>query len=217
MPTPSSLRAILLTASLGTALVAHAQTDPTPAATAPAAPAAGTGLLPTTVLKLGVLLTNRTLFGSGQVVPLPLLVGVERRLNASWALTGDLTMLGIAGNRAGLSGEGYGLRVLRLGAELGVRRYYRVEALPITGAYGGNYLALNARAEALPYGTQLLPGNVGLSAQCGVQRRLGGHGLADVFVGLGAETFAGRGSSSPTVKRFVSPTVELGLRLSLVR
>jgi hypothetical protein len=215
MRTTSLLRTTLFTASLGSALAAQAQTAPVPAAI-PVAPVAGPGGQPTTVLKLGVALSNRTLIGLGHVVPLPLLVGVERRLNPNWAITGDFTMLSIAGNRAGLSGDGYGLRVFRLGAEAGVRRYYRAEAHPITGAYGGNYVALNARFEALPYGTLLFPGPVGLNAQWGVQRRLGGHGLADGFVSLGAETYAGSWYSSQPIRRFVSPTIELGLRLSLV-
>jgi hypothetical protein len=219
MRTLSTFRAILLTTGLGTGLAARAQTAPAPVAPpAPvAAPVEVAAMLPTTVLKLGTVLTNRSLLGFGSFVPLPLQAGVERRLNPHWALTGDFTVLSVAGNRAGLTQEGFGLRVLRLGAEAGVRRYYRAAAHPTTGAYGGNYVALNTRIEALPYGALLLAGKVGLSAQWGMQRRVGGHGLADGFVGLGAETSAaGLGSSQP-VRRFVSPTAELGLRLSLVR
>ena len=170
MRTAASFRAFLLTASFGAAFSARAQTTPAPAAPAdtatPVAPT-GLGIQPTTVLKLGTVLTNRTLLGFGQVVPLPLLVGVERRLNPNWALTGDLTMLSFLGNRVNLSREGYGLRVFRLGAKLGVRRYYRTEAHPLTGGYGGNYVGLNARIEALPYGALLFAGNLGLSAQWG--------------------------------------------------
>ena len=169
------------------------------------------------MFKLGVVLTNRTLLGFGGVVPLPLLAGVEHRLNSNWALTSHFTVLSIAGTRAGLSQEGFGLRVLQLGAEAGVRRYYRGAAHPTTGAYGGNYVALNTRLEALPYGALLLAGRVGVNAQWGVQRRVGGHGLADAFVSLGAETYVGGWQSTQPIKRFVSPTIELGLRLGLVR
>ena len=126
-------------------------------------------------------------------------------------------MLSFLGNRVNLSREGYGLRVFRLGAKLGVRRYYRTEAHPLTGAYGGNYVGLNARIEALPYGALLFAGNLGLSAQWGGQRRVGGHGLADGFVRLGAETYAGGWTGSQRVVRFILPTFELGLRLSLAR
>ena len=170
MRTAASFRAFLLTASFGAAFSARAQTTPAPAAPAdtatPVAPT-GLGIQPTTVLKLGTVLTNRTLLGFGQILPLPLLVGVERRLNPNWALTGDLTMLSFLGNRVNLSREGYGLRVFRLGAKLGVRRYYRTEAHPLTGGYGGNYVGLNARIEALPYGALLFAGNLGLSTQWG--------------------------------------------------
>ena len=204
-------------ASLGTTLAARAQTTPAAAPAAAVAPVAGPGIQPTTLLKLGVALTNRTLLGFGRVVPLPLLVGLERRLSSNWALTGNATMLSIAGYRAGFSREGYGLRVLRVGAELGVRRYYRAEGHATTGAYGGNYVALAGRGEAMPYGALLFPGGLGLSAQWGVQRRVGGHGLADAFVSLGAETYPGGWGNSQPFAGAVSPTIELGLRLSLVR
>lgn len=223
MRTSLRLRSLLLTASFGTALAAHAQTAPaaapaateTPATAGPVA-AEAPGLAPTTVLKLGVVLSNRTLDGIGYVVPLPLQLGLERRFNASWALTGNLNALAVAGRVRPYEG-GYGLRMATLGAEVGVRRYYRAEAHPKTGAYGGNYLALNANMEAWPYGGTLFPGALGLNAQWGVQRRLGGHGLADAFVSLGAESLPLSFLSSQPGIHFISPTVELGVRLSLVR
>ncbi|GAA4034729.1 hypothetical protein GCM10022409_18970 [Hymenobacter glaciei] len=218
MRTSSSFRTFLLMASLGTALTARAQTAPVPAnATAPAAPAAvAPEFQRTTLLKFGTVLTNRTLSGIGQIVPVPLQLGIERRLSSKLAITGSLDALGIAGRVRPFANSEYGFRVFKLGAELGVRRYYRADAHPITRAYGGNYVALNARAEAFPYFGQLYPGGLGLSAQWGMQRRLGSHGLVDAFAGLGAETvpllWSGLGVRLP-----VSATVELGVRLSLVR
>lgn len=218
MRTAASFRAFLLTASFGAAFSARAQTTPAPApadAATPVAPA-GLGIQPTTVLKLGTVLTNRTLSGIGYIVPLPLQLGIERRLSPQLAITGSLDALGIVGRVRPYANDAYGFRIFKLGAELGVRRYYHAGAHASTGAYGGNYVALNSRIEAIPYFGQLYAGGLGLHVQWGMQRRLGGHGLVDAFAALGAETAAyfWRG---PDVRLPMSATVELGVRLSLVR
>ncbi|OUJ73269.1 hypothetical protein [Hymenobacter crusticola] len=147
----------------------------------------------------------------------PLVVGLEYALPTGWSvyangLSGFLVSVG----QPNLVQLGVG------GFEAGVRHYYnqprRQQRGRRTGAGIGNYWALQtASLWQEGNGYQAAYEYTAGTAQWGLQRRLGGHGLVDVNLGLGVynpERTSGFRSEIRTRKLEVLP--EVGLKLGLV-
>ncbi|GAB2470416.1 hypothetical protein GCM10011375_39030 [Hymenobacter qilianensis] len=181
------------------------------------------------LLKLGTGLTRGfTWVGYGGWT-VPVVLGAEGVLRPGW----NLYVNGFSGFIVGGGRfyDGPAVRLHELGGELGLRRYYNQEKRRLKGrAHGpftGNYLGLQSTSHWYYFRSRPGGGQVGydystLTAVWGLQRRLGGHGLVDAYVGGGVANQR-RGRYEPTTGqvtfyRFPLHFMpEFGLKLSLVR
>jgi|GEM_PF-6576261 len=220
-----SLRASFLS-SLLLALAGRvtAQT-PAPPPELPASPVAPARPL---LLKLGTGLTRGFAWGGYAGLTVPVVLGAEVVLAPGWNLYANgFSGFYVGGGRFH---EGPAVRLRELGGELGLRRYYNQTKRQAKGrAHGpftGNYVGLQTSSSWYYYRPQtedqLRYDYSTLTAVWGLQRRWGGHGLLDAYVGVGLANLV-RGRYEPATDRFTTyrfpPQLwpEFGLKLSLVR
>ncbi|SMC00699.1 hypothetical protein SAMN00120144_3079 [Hymenobacter roseosalivarius DSM 11622] len=180
------------------------------------------------LLKLGTGLTRGFEWGGYPGLTVPVVLGAEVVLRPGWNLYAN----GFSGFNlgGGYYRDGLALRLRQLGAEVGLRRYYHQQKRQAkgrtSGPFTGNYVGLQSTSTWYyyrnPAGGQLGYDHSTLTAVWGLQRRLGGHGLVDAYVGAGVANL-GRGRYEPATGRYTTYrfppqfTPELGLKLSLVR
>ncbi|TGE05403.1 hypothetical protein [Hymenobacter fodinae] len=219
---------VLLAATLAAPLATFAQsvtpttpTQPiysTPTTEAPAK---------STLFKVGTGLTHGFEFGGFSGLSIPVVLGVEHHLTPAVSMYGNLFGgLNIVDRTAY-----YNRPLLReIGADAGVRYYYNQEKRKqkgrATGPFVGNYLALHSSSSLFSYRTQNsynVRNYFGydystLNLLWGMQRRIGGHGLIDVYAGGGVSNpfrFSDQDRFSQ-YKRRPTPNLEIGVKLSLV-
>ncbi|GAB2957031.1 hypothetical protein GCM10027048_24260 [Hymenobacter coalescens] len=208
-------RSVFLAIAFGAAVLSCRAQLPATASPTPDSAAAARSVL----LKLGTGLTRGLTVGGYMGTALPVVAGAEWQLAPAWSAYGNVSSAWRVGPRtAAPDGSRHSARVMELGVEVGVRRYYRQPqrraAGRAAGPFVGNYVALQGLHSLTPsYSPRLHHEVSALAGQWGMQRRLGGHGLIDAYVGGGLET---RRLSAPNAPR-LSPHLEAGLRLSLVR
>ncbi len=203
-----SAAALLLLA----APVAQAQTLLKPAPITP------TNSRPPTLLKLGVGLGTNLGITNYYGTSVPTFLGLEHQLAPSWTLTANGSASWHLGRR---SFPGYRSPLItQVGLDAGIRHYYHQEKRRQkgyrTGPYEGPYVALQTRTVFSPRypNHQFQYDYTSLSAVWGVQRRLGGRGLLDAYLGAGV--------ANPSVFRYdnsyqrqLGITLEVGVKLSL--
>ncbi|WP_324673191.1 hypothetical protein [Hymenobacter sp. GOD-10R] len=221
-------------AALASALPSQAQTSPYE--TSPTSDAS-TAMSRKTMFKLGLGL-HRTFTGF-RGVRLPITLGVERQLGSKFSVYGNLVtdldlrerpVYYLIGPSAATTFRPPFLS--RYVIEAGSRYYYNQAARMChnraAGSLVGNFIALQTNVDFEPFYTGERPQRMhysfaGLSAQWGMQRRLGTIALFDFSVGPGIYnkeyiryTHNGTYYQSNTYHR-VELGVELNLRLSIVR
>lgn len=181
-----------------------------------------------TLLKLGTGLTRGFAWSGYGWLSLPVVVGAERALAPGWSVYAN----GFTGVQvfplARRSWPSYRSSLLvDPGFDAGIRWYYnqakRQAKGKRTGPLIGNYLALHTITQF--WSSFARPTDYGYDYSAallmwGLQRRLGGHGLLDAYVGAGVNNpgiyyydyQTGMGSR----RRKVGLELELGVRLSLV-
>jgi hypothetical protein len=214
------LFSFLLAAGLAGSFVSQAQTTAEPVPLAPAGATPELVFEPATLFKLGTGLTRGLTIGGFMGTALPLVAGVERQVAPAWSLYGNVSSGWQVGNlTAAPDGKTRLVHITELGVDLGVRRYYHQDKRQATGRdtrpFAGNYLALQATTSFTPgYGPRLYHQVTALSGLWGMQRRLGGHGLLDAYVGPGLET---RLLGMRHQGLLIRPHLQIGIKLSLVR
>ncbi|GAB3244144.1 hypothetical protein GCM10027346_41560 [Hymenobacter seoulensis] len=205
---------------MGSPLACQAQTDVEVAAPVAAETLPAPAFHAATLFKLGTGITRGLTLGGYRGTALPLVVGVERQVTPAWSVYGNVSSGWRIGVRMAAPERVTRLVYLtELGVDLGVRRYYHQDKRWAAGRDNrplvGNYLALQATTSLTPaYGTKLSHQVTALSALWGMQRRLGGYGLLDAYVGPGLETRRlGMRHQGLTVR----PHLQVGIKLSLVR
>ncbi|NVO85459.1 hypothetical protein [Hymenobacter terrestris] len=190
---------------------------------------------PRPLFKLGTGLTDGAGFGDYRGLTLPLVLGAEQQLAPGWSATLNGTSLWNIGQRRGFgSSERDGLNLRQLGVDVGIRHYYHQEKRQAkgrrTGPYQGPYVALHFgnyfdRRFSYNYGpmysytrSDLNYDYSTLTARWGVQRRLGGRGLLDAYIGGGLanpRTYHSYIGAMPEYRRNLSLGLELGVKISL--
>ncbi len=207
---PLSAAVLLLLA----APAARAQALPEPAVTAP------TNSHPPTLLKLGVGLGTNLAINDYHGASVPVFLGLEHQLVPAWTLTANGSASWHLGRRTFPGSNYHSPLVTQLGFDAGIRHYYHQEKRRQkgyrTGPYEGPYVALQTRTVFSPRypNNQLQYDYSSLSAVWGMQRRLGGRGLLDAYLGAGV--------ANPSVFRYdtsyqrqLGITLEVGVKLSL--
>jgi hypothetical protein len=179
------------------------------------------------LFKLGTGLTRGFAWGGYGGLTLPLVVGAEGVLGPGWNLYANgFGSFYVGGNR--VADVPIGLR--EFGGEVGLRRYYHQAKRQAQGrAHGpftGNYVGLQSTSTWYYFrnrGVHLRYAYSTLTAVWGLQRRLGGHGLVDAYVGGGLANQRRTGDYDAVSGRYelvrfpLQLLPELGLKLSLVR
>ncbi|WP_019946459.1 hypothetical protein [Hymenobacter aerophilus] len=211
-----------------------AQQAPTAPATAtpgnPTAAAAEAPTRPGPLFKLGTGLSDGSGYGSFLGLSLPLVLGVEQQLAPGWTATLNGSSLWNIGERRNSSStDREGLKLEQLGLDAGIRRYYNQEKRRTkgrrTGPYEGPYVALqlnNYFRRDLPYNFSQRAFEYdysSLTARWGVQRRLGGRGLLDAYLGAGVANSRiyrfNPAASRYDQSRVLDLGLELGVKISL--
>lgn len=202
-----------------------APTSPTPATTdAPVRPGP--------LFKLGTGLTDGAGWGGFSGLTLPLVLGAEQQLAPGWSATVNGTGLWNIGRRRDFhSSKREGLSLQQLSFDAGIRHYYHQEKRRAkgrrTGPYEGPYVALqlnNYFERRILYRSgnysryNLAYDYSSLTVQWGMQRRLGGRGMLDAYIGGGLTnplTYRHYVGSMPEVRRELGIGLELGVKISL--
>jgi hypothetical protein len=180
-----------------------------------------------TLFKIGTGLTRGFEFGGFSGLSVPVVLGVEHHLTPTVSMYGNLF-----GGLNIIDRSAYHNRPLlrEIGADAGIRYYYNQEKRKqkgrATGPFVGNYLALHSSSSLYSYHTQnsysprtyLGYDYSTLNVLWGMQRRIGGHGLIDAYVGGGvANPYRSRYEDGMfRTERRASLNLELGVKLSLV-
>ncbi|UOQ69747.1 hypothetical protein [Hymenobacter volaticus] len=179
-------------------------------------------------LKLGTGLTRHFNMGGTAGLTVPVVLGAEHLLGTSWSayLNGEAGFY-FGGNKLrDADGNHRPLGLNSTGFDAGIRRYYNQEKRHqqgrATGVFVGNYLALHSSSKwenNAFNSTRLRYQSTTLTVLWGLQRRLGGHGLLDAYVGPG---FANERRERHTPNGFVPRrhpftfVPQAGVKLSLV-
>ncbi|WP_100336226.1 hypothetical protein [Hymenobacter chitinivorans] len=180
----ASTQLLVLLALLPGAPAAPAQTRLLPDSTQAARAARPQKLL----LKLGTGLTRGYELGGFSGLSLPVALGAEVALRPGWNLSAN----GFGGIYLFGGGNSRSVGPNRLGFDAGIRRYYnlakRQQKGRKPGPFSGNYVALQSTTHWVKT-TYLTPTwqykRTSVALVWGLQRRLGGHGLLDAYLGLG--------------------------------
>lgn len=202
-------------------LIARAQSSspPPPEAVVLAA----TESVPTknTLFKLGTGLTRGINSGSYSGLTVPIVLGVEHHVTPAIALYGNLFGAVSIGRRS--DADRYLLR--EIGAEAGARYYYNQEKRRLkghaTGPFAGNYVALHTDASVYSKRYQYPSREVyrytydysSVNLLWGMQRRIGSHGLFDLYAGVGVANHYNRRYFSDNP---LGPNIVSGVKISLV-
>ncbi len=208
---------------------ALAQEAPISAA-APASDAAPVAAEPPRVLfKLGTGITNGTGYGGFDGLTLPIIPGLEWQFAPGWSATANGSASWNFGPRRYTSGaDRWGPSLGQLSLDASVRHYYhqdkRRQLGRRTGPYQGPYVALQVgnyfysfrsyNSYARHRYTEYTYSN--LMLLWGTQRRLGGHGLLDAYIGGGLDNSSRNYDGGNSYHRQLGLALELGLKLSLV-
>lgn len=204
------------------------------AQTVPAAPDTTTGRSAAwqhrTLLKLGTGLTRGFELGGFSGLSVPVVLGVERSMTPGWSVYAN-GFTGVRVYQAERFQQMYPGRRRNLlrspGFDLGVRWYYnqakrQAKGKP-SGPLIGNYVALHSPTQfwySAYRPNRFVYGYSALMLVWGLQRRVGGHGLLDAYVGAGV--------SNPRYFRYDDQTgairqarqlgiaTELGIKFSLI-
>ncbi|OWP64741.1 hypothetical protein CDA63_02990 [Hymenobacter amundsenii] len=203
---------------------------PTPAPTPNATPAAAEP--PRVLFKLGTGVVNGSGYGGYGGLTLPVILGAEWQFAPGWSAAANGSVSWNVGPRryyGGSSSDRWRPLLAQGNLDAAVRHYYHQEKRQQkgrrTGPYQGPYVALqfnnyfqpnfpngynNSRRLGYDYSS--------LNLLWGTQRRVGGHGLLDTYIGAGVSNnktyyYDGNGTSG---RRQANLHFELGLKMSLV-
>lgn len=192
------------------AQAAAAQAPDSTTAAAAGEPARGSG----TLVKLGLNVTRGIGLGGYSGLALPLVLSAEHHLTPATSVYGSVYGAYHAGRRYYFDGQP-SPRLNKWGIEAGIRHYYnqekRREKGRATGAFVGNYLALQTRTAFYARGSEPAYQYTNLALLWGMQWRLGKYGWLDAYIGGGI----GRERTYNSNRGRFGFTPEIGVKLSL--